>query len=71
MKKTNPWITHVKNYAQAHNMKYGCALSDPKCKSTYKSRSGDGLFGDIARSVGKVVGNVAREGVKGYKKGSQ
>ena len=35
-KKTNPWIIHVKKYALEHNKAYGCAISDPMCKETYK-----------------------------------
>lgn len=30
------WIEHVKKYAKDNSMKYGEALKDPKCKSSYK-----------------------------------
>lgn len=35
----NPWIAHVKAYALKHKMKYGEAMKDPKCKSSYKKKS--------------------------------
>ena len=33
---TNPWILHIKAFASKNNITYGCALSDPQCKSSYK-----------------------------------
>ena len=33
---TNPWVEHVKKYAKDNNLSYGCALSTPECKNTYK-----------------------------------
>ena len=32
----NPWILHVKNYAQRNDLSYGCALSTPECKEEYQ-----------------------------------
>jgi hypothetical protein len=32
------WIEHVKKFAKDHNMKYGEALKDAKCKSSYKKQ---------------------------------
>jgi hypothetical protein len=37
-KKSSPWIEHVKMYAKKHNMKYGDALGDAKCRATYKAK---------------------------------
>tara|TARA_R110002126_G_scaffold102299_1_gene234345 strand:- start:223 stop:612 length:390 start_codon:yes stop_codon:yes gene_type:complete len=31
----NAWILHVKKFAREHNKSYGCAISDPLCKSSY------------------------------------
>ena len=31
----NKWVEHVKQYAKKHNLSYGCAVSDPGCKSSY------------------------------------
>ena len=31
------WIEHVKKFAAEHKMKFGEALGDKRCKSTYKS----------------------------------
>lgn len=33
----NPWITHVRSFANQYGMTYGCALSDPRCKASYRS----------------------------------
>jgi hypothetical protein len=33
------WIDHVKMYAKEHNMKYGDAMKDSKCKMSYKKKS--------------------------------
>jgi len=37
-KKSSSWIEHVKMFAKKHNMKYGDALSDPKCSASYKAK---------------------------------
>ena len=37
--KINPWIEHIKAYAKKNNITYGCALSLPDCKNTYKKKS--------------------------------
>lgn len=37
--KPNSWIEHVKAFAKKNNMTYGCALSDPKVKVGYVSKS--------------------------------
>ena len=31
----NKWILHVKKFASDNNVSYGCAISDPRCKSSY------------------------------------
>jgi hypothetical protein len=36
IKKKNPWIEHVRKFVKENNIGYFKALSDPKCKSTYK-----------------------------------
>ena len=36
----NPWISHVKSYAQEKGMKYRDALKCAECKSSYKSGKG-------------------------------
>ena len=33
---TNPWVEHIKKYAKDNHLSYGCALSTPECKNTYK-----------------------------------
>lgn len=32
----NAWVEHIKRFARDKGMTYGCALSDPECKATYK-----------------------------------
>ena len=32
----NNWTNHVKQFARENNLTYGCAISDPRCKSSYK-----------------------------------
>jgi hypothetical protein len=32
----NAWVTHVKKFAADNKLSYGCALSMPECKSSYK-----------------------------------
>lgn len=34
----NPWIEHIKRYAKETGKSYGCALSDPECKASYKQK---------------------------------
>jgi hypothetical protein len=36
IKKKNPWIEHVRKFAKENNIGYFKALSDPKCKLSYK-----------------------------------
>jgi hypothetical protein len=36
VKKTSPWIEHVKAYAKKYKMKYPDALKDAKCRASYK-----------------------------------
>lgn len=35
----NPWIAHVKAFAEKHKMKYTDALKDPRCKSSYTKKA--------------------------------
>jgi hypothetical protein len=36
-RRENPWVAHVKLFAERNGISYSCALTDPRCKSTYKS----------------------------------
>ena len=36
IKKPNAWVEHVKSFALKNNLSYSCALSDKKCKASYK-----------------------------------
>jgi hypothetical protein len=36
IKKKNPWVEHVQQFAKDNGVRYFKALSDPRCKSTYK-----------------------------------
>lgn len=33
------WTEHVRSFATAHQLTYGCALSDPKCSAEYHSKN--------------------------------
>ena len=33
----NKWVEHVEKIAKDNNISYGCAVSDPKCKNSYKT----------------------------------
>jgi hypothetical protein len=35
----NPWVRHVKIWAQKHNTSYACAVTNPDCRSAYKRPS--------------------------------
>ena len=35
----NRWVDHVKAFAKANNLAYGCAISNPQCKASYKKIS--------------------------------
>jgi len=34
---TNKWIEHVKDFAKKNSVSYGCAISMPECKASYKT----------------------------------
>ena len=36
----NRWVDHVKQFAADNNLSYGCALSKPECKETYRAKYG-------------------------------
>jgi hypothetical protein len=38
IKKKNPWVEHVKQFAKQNNIGYFKALSDPNCKSQYRKK---------------------------------
>jgi hypothetical protein len=33
----NAWVEHIRKFARENGKTYGCALSDPACKASYKS----------------------------------
>jgi hypothetical protein len=32
------WTEHVREYAKTHNLSYGCAMTEPNCKASYKAK---------------------------------
>ena len=36
----NRWVDYVKKFAADNNLSYGCALSKPECKETYRAKYG-------------------------------
>ena len=45
----NPWVAHIRAFAAKHNLTYGCALSNPDCRASYKSKrpTARQLLGDV------------------------
>jgi hypothetical protein len=50
-KKPNPWIEHVRKFAKEHDLGYFKALSDPKCKASYRRVIGEGVNSSSERVV--------------------
>jgi hypothetical protein len=59
-KKTNPWVAHVRSFALKNGITYGCALSDPRCKETYKTgASMSAPKGEItAKQLARKIKNI-------------
>ncbi len=34
----NSWVLHIKAFAKKNNLAYGCALSNPACRASYKPK---------------------------------
>ena len=34
----NAWVAHIKAFAAKHKIAYGCALSNPDCRASYKPK---------------------------------
>ncbi len=45
----NPWVEHIRAFAKKHGLAYGCALSNPQCRASYKSKKPTArqLLGDV------------------------
>jgi hypothetical protein len=52
----HPWIEFIKQWAQTHNMKYGCAMGDPKMREAYHSRN------DVKPEPEPEISMVAKKG---------
>jgi exonuclease VII large subunit len=63
VKKTSPWIEHVRSYANAKGIRYFDALKDPNCKSSYKN--GSGIPTIRPQSAERPVLNMTRYGKAG------
>ena len=37
-KEPGPWVKHVKKFAKVNEVTYGCAMSDPDCSKSYKTK---------------------------------
>ncbi len=35
---SNAWVLHIKAFAKKNNLAYGCALSNPACRASYKPK---------------------------------
>jgi len=60
----NAWIEHIRKYAKDNNMKYSAALTDPKCKASYKGSQGKGVnpfpIGSSGEKATKLLKEAAR-----------
>ena len=61
----NAWITHVKQYASEKGMKYGDALKDPACKSSY-TKTGKGILGMTRNGMVKPAKQPMIKGMTRY-----
>ena len=52
MKRTSPWIEHVKSFALSKGIKYFDALKDPECKASYMKTGGGPFHTTRFRAVG-------------------
>jgi SAM-dependent methyltransferase len=39
----NKWIEHIRKFSRENNISYGCSISDPRCKSSYKPKTMHGI----------------------------
>lgn len=58
----NDWIKHVKKFARENNIAYACAISDPRCKSSYWNSPGpmskktkDKYFKELDRRMAEIM----------------
>jgi hypothetical protein len=51
IKKKNPWVKHVQEFAKENNIGFFKALSDPKCKASYRRVIGEGANSSSERVV--------------------
>ena len=49
----NPWISHVKTFAEKNNMKYWEALKNPATKKAYSKVGGKFSFKNLGKSLAK------------------
>ena len=68
MKRTGPWIEHVKSFALSKGIKYFDALKDPECKASYKRGSGvvgmaiDGMTNPVKQPIIKGMTRYGKPG---------
>ena len=36
----NAWVEHVRAFSKKHNIAYGCAISNEKCRASYHKKRG-------------------------------
>ena len=63
----NAWVNHVKQYASQNNLKYGDALKDPACKSSY-TKTGTGILGMTRNGMVKPAKQPIIKGMTRYGK---
>jgi len=50
----NKWIEHVKKFASDNNVAYACAISDPRCKSSYEKPTKKDKIDNVSIKASKI-----------------
>ena len=60
-KKTNPWVTYVKDYSLENNIGYGCALSHKGLSNDYKNKKPIAKY-DASNELQKIKEDYNKKG---------
>lgn len=65
----NKWVEHIRAFAKKNNLSYGCALSDPKCKSSYHASKAPAKAPEAPakapeRKAEAVIGDFIEDAIK-------
>jgi hypothetical protein len=57
---SNPWVNHIKQFAQDKGITYACALTNPDCKASYVKIS-DKMKNNVATIASHLAKKVQDE----------